>query len=272
MKRLSRKFSILKLAAALLLVPVPAALAQDEGGVVVPLSNPSRPATLEVSMLRGNIHISAYDRNEVLIVPRDDDAEQARPRSDGLHRIPNTSIELTAEERDNTVSVSLGMQNRDVALDIMVPRNTSVRAKLVNGDELTVEGVNGEHELSNVNGDVTAIDIAGSAVVNSTNGDVKVSFTEITPDKAMSFTTFNGDVEVSFPEDLAAELRLSSGRGDVLTDFDVDVQAQAPVIDRSENAGAHRVRLEREMRAIVGRGGPEMYFKTINGDIVIRRR
>jgi hypothetical protein len=32
------------------------------------------------------------------------------------------------------------------------------------------------------------------------------------------------------------------------------------------------VRLEREVRAVVGGGGPEMQFKTFNGDIVIRQR
>lgn len=254
--------------------PGPAALAQSEqGGVVVPLGDPGRPATLEISLVSGNLRVTVHDRGEVVIVPRE--TEEERPRLDverGLRRIPNTSVGLTAEERNNAVSVSVDRFNRDIELDITVPRRTSIRASLVNSDDLTVEGVTGEHELSNVNGDITAIDIAGSAVVDSRNGDVQVSFMEITPDKAMSFTTFNGDLEVMFPASLAADLRINAGRGEVLTDFDVEAQPQAPVIEESGDGGRYRVRLEREVRATVGGGGPEMFFKTFNGDIVIRRR
>ena len=86
-----------------------------------------------------------------------------------------------------------------------MPRRTSVHAHVVHGD-LTVEGVTGDHELSNVNGEVSATDLGGSAVVNTTNGAVRVSFTRVAPDKAMSFSSFNGDVDVTFPANLAADL------------------------------------------------------------------
>jgi DUF4097 and DUF4098 domain-containing protein YvlB len=88
----------------------------------------------------------------------------------------------------------------------------------------------------------------------------------------MSFTSFNGDIEVAFPRGLSADLRVNAGRGEVLTDFDFEVQPQTSVVDRGGEAGRYRVRLEREVRAVVGGGGPEMQFKTFNGDIVIRQR
>ena len=259
--------------AALLAGLAPGAAAQSDQRIVVPLSAPGQPARLEVSLVMGTISVTGYDGDEVIIVAGDEmDDEPEQPERNGLRRIPNTSIGLTAEERANAVSVAVDWINREIDLAISVPRGTSVRASTVNGGDLTIEGVTGEHELSNVNGGISATDVAGSVVANTTNGDVHVSFTELTPAKAMSFTSFNGDVEVSFPPDLAADLRINAGRGEVLTDFDVNVQAQAPVVDRSGNEGRYRVRVEREVRAIVGAGGPEMHFKTFNGDIVIRRR
>lgn len=265
-------------------------LAQTEQRLTVPLSNPGRQATLEVSMVFGSISIMAYDGDEIVIdasedpaasrsrAPRgsgdrDDDDDDA-VATDGFRRIPNTSLGITAEEYNNTVEISADQRRmgRGMRLDISVPRLTSVRARTVNGGALVVEGVSGEHELANVNGRITATDIAGSIVANTTNGELLITFTEIARDKAMSFTTLNGDVDVTFPANLAADLRINAGRGDVMTDFDFVLQTQEPVVERSENGERYRVRLEREVRALIGGGGPELTFKTFNGDIIIRRR
>jgi hypothetical protein len=89
----------------------------------------------------------------------------------------------------------------------------------------------------------------------------------------MSFSTFNGDVDVTFPARLAAMLHINSGRGDVLTDFDVEVQPVQPsVVERGGDGERYRVRVERETRVAVGGGGPDMHFKTFNGDVTIRKR
>jgi DUF4097 and DUF4098 domain-containing protein YvlB len=132
--------------------------------------------------------------------------------------------------------------------------------------------VSGEHELSNVNGRIIATDIAGSLVASTTNGTVRASFTSITADKAMSFNTFNGDVDVTFPASLAATLRVTSGRGEFYTDFDAALQPRAPVVEQGGQNGRYEVRLERETVAVVGRGGPDIRFKTFNGNIMVRKR
>ena len=272
-KRNMKRALFASAAAAVIGLSAPAE-AQNDERIVVPLSDPARPATLEVSLFNGSITVTGYDGNEIVIAAREgeDDDEPDRREREGLRRIPNTAVGLTAEERDNAVSVAVDRNNRGIDLEITVPRRTSVNGRTLNGGELRIEGVAGDHELANVNGGIVAADVAGSVVAATTNGDVTVSFTELAPGKAMSFTSFNGDVEVAFPAGLAAELRINAGRGEVLTDFDVDVQPQPSVVERSAEGGRYRVRLERDVRAVVGGGGPEMSFKTFNGDIVIRRR
>lgn len=263
--------------------------AQAQERIAVPLSDASRPAILEVNVLRTAVNVSAYDGKEILIAareatpqevePDDEDRSRRRRRDDdnapdtaGLHRVPNTSIGLTATEDHNTVSVKTDFSRQALVLDISVPRNTSVHGKMVNGGDLTVTGVAGEHELSNVNGRINAKDIAGSLVASTTNGTIRASFTEVTPDKAMSFNSFNGDVDVTFPANLGATLRVTSGRGDFLTDFDVKPQPSPPVVEQDGRNGRYEVRLERETVAVVGKGGPDFRFKTFNGDIIIRKR
>jgi DUF4097 and DUF4098 domain-containing protein YvlB len=246
-----------------------------------------------VDALGTAINVSAYDGKEVVIVARENTAKapdddrpapaprpsRARVKADddeastaGLHRIPNTSIGLTASEENNLVTVKTDFTRQRLALDISVPRNTSVHLKIVNGGDVTVTGVHGEHEISNVNGRIAANDIAGSLVASSTNGTIRASFTEVTAGKPMSFNTFNGDVDVTFPAKLAATLRMTTGHGELYTDFDTSVQPQPPVVTQGGQNGRYEVRLERETVAVVGKGGPDIRFKTFNGNVVVRKR
>jgi hypothetical protein len=261
------------------------AAAQNDGRIAIPLTDPARPVKLQVTLFNGSISVTAYDGNEILISTSedddedferwdvdDDDDDEPRPDREGLVRIPNTAVGVTAEENDNTVSIGVDWGGRGVDLAISVPRQTSVQARTVNGDEVRLEGLQGDHELANQNGDVIGVDLSGSAVVTSHNGDIDMSFMQLTPGKTMSFVSFNGDIEVAFPPGIAADFRVNPGRGDVYTDFDVQLQPRTGVVEGAGERGGNKVRLEREMRLVVGGGGQEIQFKTFNGEVVIRRR
>jgi DUF4097 and DUF4098 domain-containing protein YvlB len=88
----------------------------------------------------------------------------------------------------------------------------------------------------------------------------------------MSFVSFNGDIEVAFPPGIAADFRVNPGRGDVYTDFDVQLQPRSGIVEDGNERGSKQIRFEREMRLVVGGGGQEIQFKTFNGEVVIRRR
>jgi len=291
--------SALGFLAALTVLTANSALAQQR--LVVPLSDPTRPAILEVQAISGNVSVTAYEGTEVIIVTsenddgdsasgfedepesdfdfeteneseEDDGEDEERLSREGLRQIQNDGIRLTAEENANVVRVGTDWHSSDVDLEISVPRRTSVRMETHNGEDMTITGVVGDHELMNSNGDIAARDIGGSAVINTANGDIEASFTEVTPDKAMSFTSFNGDIDVALPATLSATLVISAGRGDVFTDFDFTLQPTEAVVEPATEGNNYRVRLESTMRAVVGGGGPEIRFQTFNGDVVVRRR
>ena len=248
----------------------------DDQRLVVPLSDPSRPAVLEVVLFSGDIEIEGYDGNEVIIVAdapmRGDGAEEPR-RPDGLVRIQSSSVSLTVEEGDNKVSVRMDFSPKNVDLEVRVPRRTSVHANLVNGGDVSITGVTGEHELQNVNGDVVATDISGSAVLNSTNGDVLATFASVGGDRPMAFTSFNGDVDVALPANLAADLLVTSQQGDVFTDFEFqERQDSADVQSRGDAGGRVVMRMQRETVYAIGGGGRDIQLRTFNGDIMIRKR
>jgi hypothetical protein len=252
------------------------AAAGQEQRIAMPLSDPGRPAILQIRLFSGDIDVRAYDGNEIVVVtdaPVRNAQGEEPPRADGLKRIQTSNSSVTVEEDNNTVSVNMEFSPNGADVEVQVPRRTSVRANLVNGGDITINGVTGEHELTNVNGDVEATDISGAAVLNSTNGDVHATFVEVDSTKRMSFTSFNGDVDVTLPARLAADLIVGSQQGDVFTDFDVVEEQNEPVVDRDgDGRGRYRVRVKQQSRYAIGGGGPEIQLRTFNGDVMIRKR
>jgi len=239
--------------------------------LTVPLTDPGRPVTLSASLFSGGMVLEGYDGNQIVIEVQRGQEQPSPERSGGMRVIPNRSLGLTVEEENNEVSISSDFTSKIDQILVKVPRKTSVAASTVQGGDLVIRGVEGEMELSNTNGSITAIDIGGSVVAQSTNGDIKVTFTSIPSGKSMSFITFNGDVDVTFPGDLKADLRLSAGQGEIYTDFDFDLIPTEGEMKTEKSGKKYRVQLDQDVRARIRGGGPEMHFKTWNGDIFIRK-
>lgn len=258
------------LAAALLLLAPSLSHAQSQE-FVVPLSDPGQPAILEVNLSQGSLVIEGFDGNQVVVESRTVDTEEEIQEVGGMFRIPNDSVGLTIEEHRNTVSIGTDWSGSGVDLRVKVPRRTSLRVQVVNGNDLRVSGVSGTHELKNVNGSIEALEMRGSVVANSSNGSLKVTLLEISSDTPMSFVSWNGDVDVTFPASLKATLKMQAGQGDILTDFQVALQPSAPARTEETRGKGYRVELNREVIGTVGGGGPEMRFKTFNGNVVVRK-
>jgi hypothetical protein len=261
----------------LLLLPAaaPAALAADASGaerISVPLSDPSRPATLRVSSVLGGITVEGYDGREVVVEAMGGgEPGEVRPHRhvEGMRRIPSQGRGLTIDEENNVVRVEVQPPHAG-NLRIQVPFHCSLHLSSVNGGAIRVTGVDGELELSHVNGSVEARDVGGSVVAHTTNGEVKVVLRRIDRDKPMAFSTLNGDVDVTFPADLHASVRLSSQRGDIYSDFEIATHGHAAPRE-TRKGGRRHIEVEQEMQGTIAGGGPEILFKTFNGDIYIRR-
>jgi hypothetical protein len=265
--------------AALLLVlsaAAPAATrAADPGAekISVPLTDPSRPATLKVSMVNGGLTVEGYGGREVVIEATAGGGEEheSRPRrgAEGMRRIPNSSRGLSIDEENNVVRVDVHPLHGG-HLHIQVPVRCSLHLSAVNGGQIRVAGVDGDLELGHVNGSIEARDVSGSVVAHTTNGEVKVSMRRVDRDKPMAFSTLNGNVDVTFPADLRANVRIGSQRGDVYSDFEIAAQGHG-IAKETRKGGKRHVELEQEMQGTIGGGGPEILIKTFNGDIYIHR-
>ena len=248
--------------------------------VAVTLSDPARPAFVKAGLVNGGITVKAYDGKEVVVEARarnrdrdrDRDGESERSTSN-MKRIDVSSTGLSVESENNEVRISTDSHMRSIDLTISVPVHTSLKLSAVNSGDIVVTGVDGELDVNDVNGSVTLNNVSGSAVAHALNGRVLVTFTRINQ-KPMAFSSLNGDIDVTFPADLKANLSLKSDRGEIFSDFDIQVQASAPrqtVEDEREHGGKYRVKIDRTVHGTINGGGPELQFNNFNGGIYIRK-
>ena len=248
----------------------------------VPFSDSSKPGFIEASVYNGSVIIRGYEGKEVIIeakvrerlVSEEKEEEQENEKARGMRRILGSSgTGLEVEEEDNVMEIDVSSMKQTVDLTLQVPFNTSMEIGSYNNGEVLIENITGEIEANNYNGKITLKGISGSVVAHTYNGDVTVNFTQIDPDKPMSFSTWNGDVDVTFPAMVKANVKMKSEMGDVYSDFDIQL-AEAPqkvVEDERKEGGGYKISFEKAIVGSINGGGPEYQFKNYHGDIFIRK-
>src|SRR5713226_903105 len=274
------RFPIIVAAAAALALALTASRAHSQGStssagdhVSINLSDPARPALVKASLVNGSITVKGYDGKEVVVEARARNRETSRSESNPK-RIAISSTGLSVEEENNDVRIGTDSYMRAVDLTISVPVHTSLKLRAVNDGDITVTGVEGELDVDDINGSVTLNNVSGSAVAHALNGRLLATFTRVNPQKPMAFSSLNGDIDVTFPADLKANVSIRSDRGDVFSDFDVQLQAASaqPVVeDGRGQGGKYRVKIDKTVHGKINGGGPEFQFTNFQGQIYIRK-
>jgi DUF4097 and DUF4098 domain-containing protein YvlB len=248
--------------------------------VNVPLTDPSRPAVVNASLLNGGITVTGYNGKEVIVEARPRGRESGHeakpnPKAEGLRRLDSRGTGLSVDEQDNVVNISVRALNRTVDLVIQVPFNSSLNLKCLNDGNIQVDRVTGEVDANDLNGSVKLTNISGAVVAHSLNEDVTVTFDKVTPGKSMSFSSLNGDIDVTLPADTKARVKLKSDNGEIYSDFDIRTEeslAGAKVTETGRKEGRFRVQFEKVLYGSINGGGPEIQFTTFNGKIYLRKK
>ncbi len=285
-------FSVILLSSAPVLIAQESPASTNAAGsasemIKVPLTDANRPVTLKVHLIYGSITVKAYKGKEVLIQPmpseksgksnwssgreREREREAKESATQGLKRIPNTSMNLSVEEENNFVTIQAGHPNRHGDLMIQTPTNTSLKLKTINNGDIVVEGVNGEIEVENINGNITLKQISGSAIAHALNGTLTASFVSLATDKPTSFSSMNGKVDITLPASTKANVLMKTQQGEVYSDFDIKLGAQqAKVEETRDKNGKYRMKMDNTMRGTINGGGAELQCTNFNGDVYIR--
>jgi hypothetical protein len=240
----------------------------------------SDPHKLLVDNITGYVHVTGYAGSEIQVSV----AKHIGARSTSALEDAKREVKLDMSQQGNFVRLYVDgpFRNRDgrgtnyrgddyygyeVAYDyeIQVPFATELDLKTINGGEIEVKKTTGDFEIHGLNGGIDMQEIAGSGVVNTLNGPVKVGFTK-NPSKPSQFHSLNGNVDIYFQPGLNADLTFHTLNGGIYADFDVVTRPSPGTTSNAD--GRYIYRLDRShMEARTGQGGPELKFDTLNGSI-----
>ena len=244
----------------------------NQNQLVIPLSEPGKLFKLQVDLLQGSIYVTEYDGKDVVIdMGSDGEKRRATENTNGMKRIGGGINSVSATEKGNQVSVTSGPTGRFSNLKIKIPKGASaIKLSTVNGGGITADDISGAIETNNTNGGIKLNNVSGSVMANTVNGNITVVFKSIDAKAPMAFSSFNGKVDVTLPATLKANVKLHSDRGDLLSDFDVAVDASTPSATKTKD-GTYRFGDAEWTTGKIGGGGPELMMKTFNGNIYIRK-
>lgn len=260
----------------------PSQITQDGDKITVPLSNPSQPPTVKLSMIKGSVTVTGSASQQQVVIQSSGDGGDGHqrghgrevPTPPGMHRIDTGAGSSEVVEDHNVVTIKPGFMGRE-HVDIQVPASANLDIKSVACGGIEVSGVDGDLDVECSNGTLDLQHVSGSVVAHTLNGSINVVMDRVSPDKAMSFTSLNGKVDVTLPADTKARLRIKTNNGAVFTDFDVQVDKDGnkPVVeDGRGQGGKYRIRMDRGIYGSINGGGPEYLFQTMNGEILLHKK
>ncbi|MDB6126176.1 MAG: hypothetical protein JWM35_72 [Verrucomicrobia bacterium] len=217
----SRLYPSFLVAAAVTVLLLTAARADESESATIKFSDPSKPGIVKISIANGDLKIHGADA-DACVIQTDLKPESKEMRKDGL-RVLSSSSSYSLTEKNNVVLLSHGTDSwggSSSDFNITVPRNTTIIVNSNFGGDINIGGITGNIEVKTLNGEVVLDDIAGAALVETMNGEIKATVRELVEAKPLSFTSMNGEVALNLPANAKANVRLRTHNGSILTDFD----------------------------------------------------
>lgn len=255
---------LMLLMASLAMTP---AAAQESEIITIPLSQPGSPMFLEMSILSAHIEVIGENRQDVQFEVSVLKGERRIITPSGAKPITTGGYSLEVEEEDNRVSINTDWRTNRVRVTARVPINANLELSTVNDGVIEVDNIHGELDLRNVNGPITATRIAGSVIAESVNENIRIELSELSRDDAVVLTSVNGNLTVGLPSGTGAEVHIDTARGQIYSDFEVNVVPTKPIVDRTREGRGVKVKVESVIIAEIAGGGPVIKLKTLNGNI-----
>jgi DUF4097 and DUF4098 domain-containing protein YvlB len=234
--------------------------------IKIPLSDPAKPATIQLSVVTGSVKAEGYDGNEVVILFENEGSKSEN--SGNLVKISNKwSGDLIVEENQNNIIIRTPVPNKKMNIKLQVPINSNLKLSAVNGGALVVENVSGSIEAKNVNGSILMKNISGTVSANTVNGSIDVQFSKVNANP-MAFTTINGSINVTLPGSSALNVRIKTNRGNIFSVFDIRPERDS---QNSGEAGMRKINTNNNVSGIINGGGPEFFLTSVNGNIKLRK-
>jgi hypothetical protein len=223
---------------------------------------------ISIEMDAGNLKIEGYDGDEVIIKGNGFEAppEQAK----GLKALYNTSVDntgigLSVTSQANGLKIEKASRKK-VTYTLRVPKKAAIFYEQTNWNQanISISNVEGDLEVKTNNGKIELLNVTGPVVANSTAGDVKVVYSNVSQEKPTSISVISGTIDVTMPANAKSNLSLRSINGEMYTDFDLGLKTSKDGL--SKVGGGHNI------EATTNGGGVEIQLKSISSNIYLRKQ
>jgi len=207
---------------------------------------------LAITNVNGDINVEGWDeaQAEVKVTKR------------GGSDMDRRNVQVVSSTRGGlSLRTVADRSNIQVRYEIKLPRELK---------QVDIKGVNGSIKLADLNGSISArttngsvdlsdMSVNGQLQVETVNGSARAAIDELQQKGPVNFATTNGSIAVELRPDINAQLSASSMHGSIGLDdaFGLKVEKGFPF-------GQH-------VDGPLGRGGPAITIKTINGSIKITK-
>lgn len=237
-------------------------------------------ARLDLDNVSGRIHVTGYNGSQIEMVAE----KTIRAESQDQLQAAKNDVKLDISESGGELRIYVDGPFRDrfgrdrrrdydvnYDFDLKVPAATVLQLANVNHGPVRVENTSGNFDLRSVNGGIELVEAAGSGTARTVNGKISAVF-DRNPSSSTSFKTVNGTIEASFRPNLSADIRVQTFNGAAYTDFEATPLPRPAAVPGERRGNRFVYRADRSTAMRIASGGPEITFKTLNGEIRIIKR
>jgi len=257
------------------------------------LSDPSKPASLEIELYNGTVTVEGYSGKTVEIIADISDAKEnegrdklgqrinqrmkqkltthkSKPRStEGLKVVSKSMLRLEIEEDDNEVEISSESMNQHVNLVVKVPMTASLDIEVYQGGDITINNISGGIEVEAYQGSVTATGISGPIVAETANTDIVVSFSDFDKTNPSSLTSHAGNVDITLAKSIAANVNVQTYQGELYSGLTQEFSAIDEVKQNSKG-GKQKIAIGGILQAKMNGGGQDLSLISYSGNLYVR--
>jgi hypothetical protein len=233
-----------------------------------------------------NITIIGHDKNEILIEAVLQQKGQEKPdkpqrpdrptsdRAQGLKPMTasgtdNTGLGLTIEKSENQFIVqNIAGHAVSGKFVFYIPNKVKLSINEIkpwSRSSYNLSGLSGELNINALNSGFVIKDISGPVVLQSTNGNIEVSFSRLVSDKPNSLTAVNGFVDITLPSNSKADIKINAVNGEAFTDFDIKSEPNKDAVPVFPNFNIFN------LNGTINGGGVPFTVSAVNGNVYIRK-
>lgn len=233
------------------------------------LSN-SKDRKVVIEVAAADIKIEGYNGDEV-IIQASSGFEAPPERAKGLkplynNAVDNSGIGLAVTPENGGLRIEKAAR-KQVKYTMKLPRKVAVLYQQVNwqgGSEISISNMDGDLEVRTHNANIDLTNVTGPVVANSTSGEVKVVYSNLSQDKPSAISTVSGAIDISLPANAKSNLKLRSITGEMYTDFELGL--------KNTKDGMSKVGGGNNIEGSTNGGGVELQLNTISSNIYIRKQ